>query len=402
MNAPLRTVIVESDAETRMALRRMLAASATAVIVGEFAALREAMLEAPARRPDVIMLEIPPTPNGADLAQRAIEHFIDAQQDVAIFAMGPEPSAELVMRVMRAGASEYLRRPVERDDLRAAVEKVARVRRGVTPGRRAGRVTGVFAPKGGLGVTTVAVNLAVVLAEARDTSALLVDLDTRPSDVATMLGVQSNYSILDAFENIERMDEMYLRALLVAHASGLSVLPGPSRLERFPLTGEQVRAGLEIMRSHFDHVVVDLRHDVDGATAAALDAADDVLVLTALDVVTLRATAGALAALRLLLADPQKLRVVVMREGARTAVSLKQARDVLGTEIAWTVPNDYEAVSAAGNAGRPVVVGAAKAKAAKSLRELAATILRPASPVAVRRGSFRAVFRATAGLMRAS
>ena len=124
--------------------------------------------------------------------------------------------------------------------------------------RKPGRVTAVFATKGGVGVTTVATNLAVCLAQ-REASTLLIDLDARQSDVATFLNLRSSYSVLDAFENVGRMDESFLRGLLVRHSSGLWVLPGPSRIERIQFGAEPVRVGIEIMRSHFDHVIVDLR-----------------------------------------------------------------------------------------------------------------------------------------------
>jgi len=400
----LRVVIVDGDAEVRAGLRRTLAGTATAVLVGEFASVREAKLDTAARRPDLLVLEVPDVDDDAGPAVKAVEHFVQALPETAIFASGRARSGDVLMRLMRAGAMEYLQHPIQPSDFIAAVDKVARVRRGVTPARQTGRIVAVYSPKGGVGVTTVAVNVAVALARTPGVSALLIDLDTRQSDAATLLSVVSPYCALDAFENIHRLDEMYLRGLLVKHSSGLWVLPGPTRIERSVLTAEQTRAGLEIMRSHFDHVVLDVRHDLDPATAAALDAADEILLLTALNVGALRMTAAAVAALRLLAVNPQKLRVVVMREGARDEVTLKQAREALGVDIAWTIPNDYGPTVAAINSGRPVVIGAPRARATKSLVDLAATVARaaPATPATRRRPSLMTVFRTRAGLMRAS
>jgi pilus assembly protein CpaE len=293
--------------------------------------------------------------------------------DAAIFAVGPSMSADLVIRVIRAGAVEFLQRPVDRVDVAAALDKISRFRRSGAPSRPVGRITSVFSPKGGLGVTTMAVNLAVCLAETgRNT--LLIDLDSRHSDSSTFLNLRPTYSALDAFENIERLDESFLRGLLVRHASGLWVLPGPGRMERLQLTGEQVQAGLEIMRSNIDQLVLDLRHDFDPATIAALEASDTILYLTSLDVAALRAGAAGLAAFRHLSINFQRVRVVVVREETAKDVTLKHARETLGVNIDWKTPSDYQTLVSAINSGQPAVTAAPRSRIARNLRQLAATL----------------------------
>lgn len=376
----LRTVVIDSDPESRAALRRMLATSGAAAVVGEFADLGDAAVsEAEARRPDVLVVELGgAVPSAESAALATLERLVETFREAAVFITGPPVPGDFLMRLIRTGAFEYLPRPIQREDLVAAIDKVLRVRRSVGPGRRAGRITAVFSPTGGLGVTTVATNVAVALARRAPDATLLVDFDTRQSDVATFLGLRPTYCVLDAFENIERLDELYLRGLLVKHTSGLWVLPGPLRMERFALGGEQVRAGLEIIRSHFDDVVVDLRHDLDPGTAAALEAADNVLLLTALTVPALRAGAGALAAFRHLGLNLPKVRVVAMREETAQDVSLKHAREVLGVAVTHRVPNDYGTVMGAINAGQPVVITAPRAKVSRTFQELAAGLAAPA------------------------
>jgi pilus assembly protein CpaE len=233
-----------------------------------------------------------------------------------------------------------------------------------------GRVISVYSTKGGLGVTTIAANLAVCLAERAPGSTILVDLDTRQSDIATFLNLRPTYSVLDAFENLERLDESYLRGHLLRHPSGLMVLPGPTRMERVQLGGEQVRTGLEIICSCFASVVLDLR-TTDTGTIAALEASDTILFLTSLDVCALRSGAGGLAVFRQLGLNLQKVKVVVMREDTGEDVTLKNARDSLGVPIFWKTPSDYRAVVASINGGEPVVTGSPRSRIAKNLRQLA-------------------------------
>jgi pilus assembly protein CpaE len=286
---------------------------------------------------------------------------------------------DFVIQAIRAGAVEFLRRPVQRDDLSAALEKLLRLRRASEPPARAGRITSVFSTKGGLGVTTLATNLAVCLAERSPGSTILIDLDTRQSDIATFLNLSQTYSVLDVLENLDRLDESLLQGFLVKHASGLLVLPGPTRIERSQLPAQRVQAALEIIRSHFGHVVLDLPHDFDPGTIAALEASDTILYLTSLTVSALRSGSAGLAALRHLGLDLERLKIVLMRDGTGEEVTVKHAHEALGLPIYWRTPSDYQTVVSSINSGQPVVTAAPRSKIAKNLRELAGGLFRPGS-----------------------
>jgi len=370
----LRAVLVDSDAGARAATRRVLVDIPTVTLVGEYSGLAEALLHAAATRPDLLVVEVDADESpAASPAVTAIEQLARKLPETAILATGHGVSAELVVRVLRAGALEFLRRPVERVDLVAALEKLARFRGSALP-RNPGRITSVFAAKGGLGATTLAINLGVSMAERAEGKTLLVELDTRQSDIVTFLDLRPRYSILDVVENIGRMDESLLRGLLTRHASGLWTVPGPTRLERGQLSPEQVSGAIEVLRSYFDHVLMDLRHDFDPGTIAALEASDVILFVTSLDVAALRSGAAALAAFRHLGLDSKKIKVVVMRDGTGDDVTVRHARNTLGLPVYWRTPNDYQTVVASINAGRPVVSTSPRAKISKNLRELAETL----------------------------
>jgi pilus assembly protein CpaE len=369
----LRTIIVDSDAESLASIKRMLTAHPSVAIVGEFSQAAEAAHEGPGRRPDLVIADVGPTTGVTTVAPptRIIEVLARALPGSAIFATGPSVSAEFVIQIIRAGALEFIRRPVQRDDLLAALHKVLRLRRGTPQAREPGHVISVFSTKGGLGVTTLATNLAVCLAERAPSNTILLDLDTRHSDTATFLNLQPSYSILDAFENLERLDESFLRGLVGKHATGLAVLPGPSRIERTQIAGDHVEAGINIIRSYFDQVILDLRHDFDPGTIAALEASDTILFLTGLNVSALRSGAAGLAAFRHLSLNLQKVRIVIMREDTGADVTLKHAREALGLPIFWRTPSDYAAVVASINRGEPLVTASPRSKVARNFRELA-------------------------------
>lgn len=387
MTATLRILIVGGDTESTALLKRLLGAIVTVQVVGEFGRLSPALHEGPSRKPDLVIVDLVAHETADGSPAHVVGAVTRAFPDAAVFATGTDVSADFVIEAIRAGAVEFLRRPVQRADLTAALEKLLRLRRGSQPAARAGRITSVFSTKGGLGVTTLATNLAVCLAERAPDGAILIDLDTRQSDVATFLNLRYTYSVLDALESLERLDDSLLQGLLVKHASGLMVLPGPTRIERSQLSGDRVQAALQIIRSHFGHVVLDLRHDFDPGTIAALEASDTILYLTSLTVSALRSSSAGLVALRHLGLNLQRVKIVVMRDGTGEDVTLKHAQEVLGAPVYWRTPSDYSTVVSAINGGQPVVTAAARSKIAKNLRELAAGLYRPA--VSSRSGTVR-------------
>ena len=386
MTSNLRSLIVGGDAESTALLKRLLGAMATVQVVGEFGHLSPALQEGPGRRPDLVIVELAANESADGSPANVVAALTRAFPNAAVFATGADVSADFVIEAIRAGAVEFLRRPVQRVDLVTALEKLLRLRRGSSPPARAGRITSVFSTKGGLGVTTLATNLAVCLAERAPDGTILIDLDTRQSDVATFLNLRYTYSVLDALESLERLDDSLLQGLLVKHASGLLVLPGPTRIERGQLSAERVQGALEIIRSHFGHVVLDLRHDFDPGTIAALEASDSILYLTGLTVSALRSGSAGLAALRHLGLNLQRIKVVVMRDGTGEDVTLKHAQEALGMPVYWRTPSDYSTAVSAINGGQPVVTAAPRSKIAKNLRELAGGLYRP---VPTRSGAVR-------------
>jgi pilus assembly protein CpaE len=374
MTEALRTIFVGG---LDSSVRRLLSDSPTTSLVGEFRRVSQATQEGGARRPDLIVVDLPDDRSaGSDgPPARMVETLARAFPEAAVFASGVNPSADFVIEIIRAGAVEFLVRPVQPAHLAAALEKLLRLRRAPQPAQRAGRITSVFSSKGGLGVTTVATNVAVCLAERAPRRTLLVDLDTRQSDVATFLNLRATYSVMDALENTDRLDASFLQGLVSQHSSGLVVLPAPGRIERTQMTPEQVQVMLEVVRSHFDHVVLDLRHDLDPGTVSALEASDTILFVTGLTVSALRSAAGAITAFRHLGLNTARLKVIVMREGTGADVTLKHAQDTIGLPIHWRTPSDYHTVVSAINSGEPVVTASPRSKIARSLRDLAGTLV---------------------------
>jgi pilus assembly protein CpaE len=157
---------------------------------------------------------------------------------------------------------------------------------------------------------------------------------------------------------------------LTRHGSGLHVLAAPPAIERSRFTSEQISEGLEVIRSVFSCVVLDLPHDLDPSTVTALDGSDDVLYMVGLSVPAVRVSAAGLQALKHIGIEQRKIKVVVSRADAREDVSLKQAREALGLSVFWRIPNDYPTVVSSVNDGTPFVLSSPRSEIARNIRQL--------------------------------
>ena len=367
----MKVLVVDSDSESRLALRRLLT-QAHATVVAEYETVTEAFISVASHHPDVVVVEVTPEGTGTDVATvRSIERLARTLPEAAIIATGPIQSAEFVIQVMRAGALEYLGRPVDLADLSVALGKVSRTRRGAVAETRSSHIAAVFSPSGGVGVTTLAITLAMALAENATKRVLLLELDTRPSDVMTFLDIRPPYSVADALHNIDRMDESFIQGVVVKYDNGLFVLTAPHGVEPGPFDAERVQMMLEILRSHFDHIVIDCRHDYDVGTLAALDACDALLLLASPNVGSIRAAAAALAAFRQTGVEMSKVKAVISRERTGIDVDAKHVKETLGLPLFWSTPNDYASTVSAINHGRPLMSGAPRSKLMTNVRELA-------------------------------
>jgi pilus assembly protein CpaE len=370
----LRVLLIGSDSTFGQELRQHLEGMSQLLILDGMRTLSGSVGSVGRQKPDVVMVEVPEGDSAGQTCD-GIAQLLDAHPDVSVVSVGPGNSAELVIRAIRAGAVEFLKRPVASSDLALAIEKIRRIRRVPAPAQgKAGQVVSVYATKGGLGVTSLATNMAVCLAQKTPDRVLLVDLDVCQGSVTAFLNLKPTYSVQDMFGRPDRVDEAYLRGLVLRHASGLHVLPAPGALEQARFSSDQVSAGLEVIRAHFAHVVLDLPRDVGPGTIAALEQSDQILYVVGLNVPALRASANGIATLRSLGIDMRKVRVIVNRADARDEVTVKQAHEVLALPIFWRAPNDYPTVVSSINEGTPFVLASPKTEIAKSMQKLSEVV----------------------------
>lgn len=286
-----------------------------------------------------------------------------------VIALGASKEPELILRAMRAGAQDFVALGPGTAGATELLRVVAdRARRAAT--LAGGQIIAVFPAKGGVGATTIAANLGVLLA-GTGKSVVLLDLDPHLGDLAVLLDVTPTYTIGDVLRNRQRLDGELLTASLARHRSGAWVLAhGDSIEEADAVTAAEVAALLTLLARHFDYVICDGLHGFDERALVALDAADRLLLVLAQDVPSLRNARRCVDTFRRLGYGGDKLRVVVSRYDRGRRVDLDLVRETLAVDALLTVPIDAPAATRAVDRGALIVELAPHGRVAAGLRGL--------------------------------
>jgi len=301
---------------------------------------------------DVIIVELDSNPEHAlDLVEA-----ICSNSPVTVMVYSEQVQPEMLVRCMRAGAREFLTHPITSNSIAEAMVR-ASVRRpsGFAVKKTAGRLLVFAGVKGGSGVTTVATNFALSLAQEAGHRTVLIDLNLPLGDAALGLGLSPMYSTANALVNSNRLDGNYLSTLLARHSSGLAVLGAPDKYSTVQVTEEAVERLVHVARQDFDYVVIDAGSRFDAAIKSLFAAGTQVYLVLQVGVSELR-NANRLIA-ELLKSSGAKIDVVLNRFTSRT-LSIDEAsiEKALTMPIAWKVPGDYPAARNAQNTATPLVM----------------------------------------------
>ncbi|WP_461211317.1 AAA family ATPase [Desulfocurvus sp. DL9XJH121] len=327
----------------------------------------------------LVILELDGAAGGLDRAERLVAEGRAAE----VFVTSTVKDPDLIIAAMRAGVSEFLAWPLEPKDLAAALDRFT-ARRGKAPETRApsgpkGRLVHVLGVKGGVGATTLAVNLAAeVRRAAPDRGVALVDAALPLGEIPLFLDLDYAYTWAEAVRDTSRLDATFMEGLMVRHASGLDVLCAPDHIEdAASLRPDGLAAALKLLRTMYPLVVVDGSPYLDDLSLAAVREADEVLLVTELSLPGLSVVRRLLESFANLdqgLSD--KVRLVVSRHQARGGIDPAEAEKLLGVPVFHKIANDYPGTLEAVNQGAPLFQAAPKSPAAKDIAALAARYAR--------------------------
>jgi pilus assembly protein CpaE len=324
--------------------------------------------------PDVGFVALDSNP---DKALDLVGSLAKSAPECAILVTSSSTDGNLILRAMRAGAKEFLTHPLKPEDLSTALQRVSRQRFGSSGGSARGCTVIAFTgATGGVGTTSLAVNLGCTLAADETNSVVLLDLDLCLGDADVFLDTIPEYTLSDVAQNINRLDLTLLKRSLTKHDTGLYLLPRPVQLEDSRLiTTDQLSRVLGLLRASFTHVIIDTSKGFNELDMHVLREADTVLLVTQLDLPCLRNVVRLMASFKETGKFDERVRIVVNRVGYDTGqISLRKAQETIGREIFWQVPNDYRVMIEVRNNGVPLVQQAPKAAITQSLNQLAAAL----------------------------
>ena len=289
------------------------------------------------------------------------------QPNLAIVVIVSTLDARFILEAMRAGIKECLPEPITPQALDEAVRRLV-----VGEQReRAGQVVAFIGAKGGVGTTTLAVNTAAALAKTAGSAPLLIDLHVARGDAALLMGAEPRFSVLDAFENLHKVDESFLSGLVEKTQSGAYVLASSARPVNVATSPTATRTLLELAARRYRITVLDVPR-TDPAMLEALDPATVIAVVTSQELSAVRGAAATVATLRQRYGS-QRLRVLINRYDKNGPVSAKDVAKVVGEPVACLIPSDYRVAAEAINVGRPIV--SEDGRLAKALRAAAAELM---------------------------
>jgi len=379
--------VVDPDQELVARLRAAIPASGLRLL-GSHATADQALPTLLSIAPDVVVLDVAATRD----VPGTIRKLAASCPDTYVIVTGAGAPAALMSRAVAAGARGFLIKPYGVEDLVSTVHEVVENARSVGQSRprgapaKRGRLLAVYSPKGGVGTTTTATNLAVALASRANVRVALIDLDLQFGDVGAVLDLHSANSIAELIGHnelaLELIDETFVK-----HASGLRVLVAPDDLEIVPtIDPDEVIRLLEQLRPFFDYIVCDLWSSFEELTVGVLRAADRVLLVTTPELPALRNVQRVLNSARPEVQLDEKVLVVANRFPGKTGLSREDMTKAVGRPIAATIPSEGVSVTDAINRGVSLLDTRLHVKIARNYHDLAAIITKQ-GPVAIPRAT---------------
>ncbi|MFQ5942931.1 MAG: response regulator [Anaerolineales bacterium] len=389
----IRVLIVDDFAETRENIRKLLQFESDIVVVGAARSGQEAIEIAAETKPDIVIMDI----NMEDMdGITATEAILTEVPFTQVIILSVQSEQDYMRRAMMAGARDFMVKPPSSEELIATIRRLSvfahdkrtEFERPAAPApsealpgalggsslRPAGTVLAFYSPKGGVGCTTLATNIALGL-DTEETPTVLVDGNLQFGDVSVFLNLQSKYSINDLTTRMDDIDQEILEDVLLLHENGLRVLAAPSRPEMADeVSADQIRTIIQYLRRHFAYVIVDTASTMDDTTLAILDTADLLIAICTPDIPAIKDARHLFDLLHILEFPTQNVCFVLNKMDRKGGISSEAVGENLKREVEAIIPLDERTITASINKGLPIILSDRSSPQSRAIMQLMGTI----------------------------
>ncbi len=395
----IRVMIVDDFADTRESIGKLLYFEKDIEVIASVGDGQTAIQTARETHPDVILMDI--NMPGMD-GITATEGIVSSAPGCEVIMMSVQGEADYLRRAMLAGAREYLIKPFTGDELAGSIrhvyelgaDKRARFSAAVAaPAPQAvvspepvgsGQLIAIFSPKGGVGKTTVATNLAIGLKLLTGKRVALVDCNLAFGDVGVMLNLPTRSTIADLIPNIHAVDMELLERIMVDHASGVRVLLAPPRPELAELvTPDHLKSIVKLLKQGYDYVIVDTLQSFEDLMLAVLDMSDRIILLTTLEMPAIKNIKLFLEVAEALQYSRERLMLVINRADSTGGIQVEDVEQNIRFKVGASIVSDGKLMTLAVNQGVPVVVSQRDSTVSKNLLDLARAVMTEEDSTAV-------------------
>lgn len=371
--AKFSIVIMDTDAASRRNLENMIKGMDNAYLAGVAADLATGYETALRVLPNMVIIGLDSDP---ELSYETIAKLVKQLPNVCILASSRDTSSENILNTIRQGATDFLPMPVREADLAGSIKRNARLMLNARASVAAdkGHIITCFSPKGGMGNTTIATNLAVSLHQVTGKEVVLVDLDLECGDLSMFLNLHTKYTFSDVTENVGKLDSVFLQGVLAKHSSGIYFLSEPEKVEEAAaITPAQVHEVLNLLKTMFPYIVVDTEIGYGDRNLSVFDSSDLVFMTGVLSLPALKNMQKALDVFERIGFDAAKIKLLINRYLRKGDISIEDAERTLNYKVFKSIPNDFINVMMSINRGQPLTTLAPAAEVSRSFKELAAS-----------------------------
>ena len=373
MAIKIDTVIIDSEETSRELIANYLETVDDVNIIQQFKDILAAQDYIIENRPPLVIVDITKKTN---ISLDVISKLTTLVKNIKIIVLSYETESDIVIKALRAGAREFLVKPLIEKDFIAAVQKMKDLILGNINDTTKCKVITTFSNKGGIGKTSIAVNLAMEIANITKEKVALVDLNMQMGDITTFLNLDPSFDTSYVINNLDRIDETFLLTTLEQYnKTSLYVLADPPDIEQAEIiTSEDITTLINILRNVFSYIVIDTTSSFDAKTITALDNSDLILLVSIINLPSIRNCQRCFDLFKKLGYSKDKIKLIINRYMDADDIKIEDVEEVLDHKVFFKIPNNYYTIINSINKGIPICDAAPNSNICKSFKQLGAML----------------------------